>query len=134
MLPKTHFWASLVLATITFLVGWATPFQSFLIFFGGFLIDTDHYIWYVYNKKDWSLKKAYQWHYALYIKKEKRKCLHVFHTVESFLVIILISVFYAVFYYLFAGMAFHLLLDCIQAYQYGFYGKRISIISLLLKH
>ncbi len=133
MLPKTHLAATMFLAAGLILIGLADMLQAFLLIFGGFLIDTDHYIWYVWNKKDWSLKRSYKWHYSLYLKKEKRKFLHVFHTVESFIVVSLLSFWHFIFLYILFGMVFHMILDVIQAVNHRFYAKEISSLYSLIK-
>ena len=134
MLPKTHFLATLTLTIITLLFNLTTPLQAAAILFGGLLIDTDHYLLYVAEKKDWSLRRAYKLFYAMYLRHEKRKSLYLFHTVEFFLVVLALGFVHPIFFYIFAGMIFHLMLDITQAVQRGYYAKSISIIGDLYKH
>ena len=133
MLPKTHFIWSVALAIILGVLGFLDLFQALAFVFGGVLIDTDHWLWFVFNKKSFSLKKAYKWHYKLYINRVRGNMLQIFHTIESFAVIVLLTFVHPIFFYVFLGMAFHLLLDLVQAYDHGFYGKEVSLIYYLIK-
>ena len=37
-------------------------FYSIFVFLATYFIDVDHYLWYVFKNKDFSLKKAYKYH------------------------------------------------------------------------
>ena len=83
-----HFLTSLILTALFY------PFfglNSLWIFVGGFLIDFDHYLYYVFKFKNLSVKKAYYYH----VKVDKRTVddkdlLHLFHTVEFWIFMILV--------------------------------------------
>ena len=56
MLPSVHFIVSLFLAVILYpIFGWIVG----VILIGGFFIDVDHYLLYLFKKKDYSLRNAY---------------------------------------------------------------------------
>jgi hypothetical protein len=98
-------------------------FSISIIFLSSFLIDVDHYIYYVYKYKSLSLKKAY--FFFLEIKKkwiafspaEKRQyqfLILLFHGVEFLFVLAVASFFSQIMLYIFIGSAFHLLVDWIE--------------------
>ena len=108
-----------------------------IIFLSSVLIDVDHYLYYVYKKKDLSLKNAYKW----CIKKRKkflslpRKQRNKFYTGFYFLhgIEILIVLFFLAFlsdYFLFVfiGVLFHLFLDFIDQIVHK---NRIDKLSLI---
>ncbi len=83
-----HFVISLVLAGISY------PFfggYSLLLFIGGFFVDGDHYLWYIFTKKDFNLKNAYQYH--LTTDFSGKKIIDIFHTAEVWIVLLLASIF-----------------------------------------
>ena len=113
MKPLTHFLSSLALAIIIF------PFfhwKSLMVFAGGFLIDADHYLWYIYKYRNFSLLKAYK-HFSSHVEKldftEDYGILIVFHTIE-FLTIMLFLSFYSAYALIFTfGLLLHYVLDLI---------------------
>jgi putative transposase len=62
MLPKYHVLFGFIFSSLIFLIfpsaGWL---GFFIIFLSSFLIDVDHYIYYVWKKKDLSLKNSIVW-------------------------------------------------------------------------
>ena len=113
MLPKSHLIYGIIFASAVYLLSpLITLIPALLILFGSVLIDTDHYIWYVYKKKDWSLKNAY--HYLKY-NVEKIKTLMIFHTVESHIIVGLIGWYlWPWFFYILSGMLLHSGLDILH--------------------
>jgi len=110
MLPKTHALLGLIFSLIIFFIFHITPFYTSLIFFSSVFIDTDHYLWYVIQKKDFNLKKAFYFFKNL---KKHPPYLMIFHTLEFFLLILILSFFWKSFFYVFLGMLFHVSLDII---------------------
>jgi len=109
-------------------------FGFVVIILATFFIDVDHYLWYVYKKRDINLRNAYYW----YIQKEKtrehmphseyRKYKHeimIFHGIEFWTVLALLAVYYNFFLYVFIGIMFHIFLD-IAALTYN--GRSFSCI------
>ncbi len=109
MLPSVHFFASLVGIGILF------PFYglwSFTFFIGSFLVDADHYIWYVIKTGDLNLTKAY-----LYCRDERNRgkdALHIFHVWEFWVLMFFLAFFNNFFGLIFLGLAFHLIIDFID--------------------
>ena len=133
MLPKTHFILTLLLSLILYALSFATPLQAAIILAAGVLIDVDHWLIYAIKRKDLSIRKAYKWFYGFNERKEHKRFLYIFHTFESFLIILLIGLKFTIFLWVFLGMAFHLLMDFIEAIKLKHYGKYPSIILRIMK-
>ena len=141
MLPKYHIVLGFLFSLILFLI---FPSISILgasvIFFSSFLIDVDHYLFYVFKNKIFSIKKAYNYFFELRKKamtkslKEKRikianPLMYPFHGIEVLLILFLLGFFInKIFLFIFIGFSFHLFLDIVEQIHYGF---RISKISLI---
>ena len=61
MLPKVHIIVGGIISILLYLLFPITILEVSLIFLSSFLIDFDHYLLYVVNKKDFSLKKSFRW-------------------------------------------------------------------------
>ena len=128
MLPIVHFVTGIVLA------GMFWPFIGYpaiLILVGSFLIDVDHYLyWLAYFRKT-SLKENYWWHRL----DKSRDELHVFHTVEIWTALVIGS-FYSYLALLFSiGLFFHMILDFLEMYFINdLFGRRaISAIAWMIR-
>jgi len=110
MLPKTHIMLGAIFSLVLFYLFPITIFQVSLIFLASFLIDFDHYVWYVYKKKDFKLKNSYN-----YLKKDARdlRKLMFFHTIEFHIFVALLGFIWSGFFYILIGMIFHSLTDLI---------------------
>jgi hypothetical protein len=115
------------LTTFTFL-------QLSIILIAAVFIDTDHWLVYVVKKKDFSVIKAYKWMISLEKLKKKPTFLCIFHTIEFFIIIFLLSLKFEIFKFILLGMAFHMLLDLIAALKEKEYLKQISLIYALVKY
>lgn len=91
---------------------------------GSLAIDLDHYVDFLYYSRfrDWNIKNMFRFHYSLSGPTQKGDiyALEAFHTVEFFLALIALAVyFHSTELFLTAGgMFFHLILDLIQLYQW----------------
>jgi hypothetical protein len=129
MLPKTHAFYGAIFALALYLFIPITLMQAILIFLASFLIDFDHYLWYISNKKDLILKNAY---YYLKNLKDKRPGMMLFHTVEFLLLVFLLSFFWDGFLAILVGMVFHSFLDIISlAYENKLHLREFSFIRYL---
>jgi len=128
MLPKWHilfgFLATLILKFTTSL----NDTILLVIFFSSFLIDVDHWLLYVYRKKDLSIKNAYNWFiekkkkYLILSAKEKRKYKHplmIFHGIEFWILLFILSIFSKIFVFILIGFAIHLLFDYLEILYLG---------------
>ena len=116
MKTSVHFIASAILAVALYPVfNWKTA----LILIGGFLIDIDHYFWYVCKYKNFNLIKSYEFFMRNLKLNEFTNVtgiLLIFHTIEFFLIMLLLS-FYNEFALIFTiGLLSHYLLDFIWFY------------------
>jgi hypothetical protein len=110
MLPKNHFLLGLIFSIILYYYANLTFFQVILVFLSAFFIDIDHYIWFIFYKKDFNLKNAYS-----FLKDQgfHKPTLMIFHTVEFILLIGLLSFLNEFFIYIFIGIIFHSIVDII---------------------
>lgn len=118
-------------------------FITFLIvFFSTILIDFDHYLFYVYKKKSFNLKKAYKWYLKKEEKlsnlsKEQRKkfytSIYLFHNIEGIILLLVLSQISKYFYYVLIGILFHLALDLIYDLYFSFPFEKFSIIFNIFK-
>ncbi|MEK6906420.1 MAG: hypothetical protein AABW81_02250 [Nanoarchaeota archaeon] len=121
MYPSQHLFFGILFATLLwiFIPGFGVLGFSVLVL-SILLIDVDHYIYYVYKKRDLNLINAYYW----FIEKDKKfnllsrkeKNIHyqgfVFlHGFEVLLPLFILGIFYKPFLYVFSGFFFHILLD-----------------------
>ncbi len=131
MLPKYHFLYGFLFSLFLF---YSFPEINFIeasiIFLASVLIDVDHYIFYIFTKKDLSLKNAYNW----FVKKNKKfmklsykerlkivkpiPC--IFHGIELTIILIFLSFISNIFIFILLGILFHQFLDFINAIYYGF--------------
>lgn len=112
MLPKSHIFYGAILALASWVSFPDIPLISIsLIFFSSVLIDVDHYLWYGFVKKDWSLKNAY---YYLKHHDQIKRPLMLFHTIECFILVGMLTMVWFEFYYVLIGMLFHVALDFIE--------------------
>ncbi len=131
MLPKYHAIFGLISSILAYFMLPITLFQASLIFFASFLIDFDHYIWYVYKKRDFSLKRAY---FYLKNKVDKKPHLMIFHTIEFLALIAILAYFIPIFIFILIGMLFHSILDVINlSYRNSLNSREFSLIRGLVR-
>ena len=140
MLPIYHIFFSIIAAILIFLIN---PSFLFIILFlaGAILIDVDHYLLYIVRKKDFSLIRAYKYFRCEFkkikIKKSERPkvLLSIFHTIEFYIILLVLSYFIVYFWPVLLGCLFHRLLDLIYSSckRNKKYVKAFSIIWYLLK-
>ena len=133
MLPLTHIILSLILAALLKYLSSLTSIQILVILLSAVLIDVDHWFVYISKKKDLSITRSYNWFVAISKLKNPPRFLCIFHTIEFFILIAILSLNYIFFQLVLIGMAFHVALDIIGSFKEGRYGKEISIIYALLR-
>ena len=103
------------------------------------LIDVDHYLYYVYKTKDINFKRARKWFFD-YEKKfleipfnernQYRWATFCFlHGIETILLVFILGFYFNQFFFVFAGISFHLLLDWVH--QSTYWDKRMERVSIL---
>jgi len=143
MLPSKHFFFGLIFAGfLYFLFPQVRWIEFLIIIFSTFLIDVDHYLYYVYKKKDLSLRNAYKWFMKRRAKllsmpwKQRNKFQTGFcflHGVEVLFLLFLLSFIHRYFLFIFVGFAFHLLLDSIDQTTYWDKINKVSLVKDYLK-
>lgn len=116
MLPKTHIIFGLIFSFLIYLSINLTFSQTLLVFLSSVLIDIDHYLFYLFRKKNLSLKKAYIWHKN--IPKTRKPTLHLLHTVEFLVLIFILTYFWQGFLFILIGMLFHSIFDILEFIYY----------------
>ncbi|MDP7506794.1 MAG: hypothetical protein QF362_05140 [Candidatus Woesearchaeota archaeon] len=117
-----HFFVSLVLMITLY------PFYNWpvlYLFIGGFLIDFDHYLYYIIKFRSLNLKKASKY----FLKPGLKDVLVIFHTFEFMIVFTLFCLYFNL-YLLLTGYLIHNILDYIYLYKHNFFNRRAS--SLLM--
>ena len=145
MFPITHFIVSLILAILLYPIYGLWSLSTFI---GGFLIDIDHYFYYVIEKRKLSLIKCYKdltkesvKNKKLFEKIKKRPLhinwdrLHIFHVWEFFVLAVLLSFINKLFFISLLGMILHLSLDFLELSLDRVYGRRaISFFYWMKRH
>lgn len=143
MYPKQHIILGAIFSGILFFLFPQIGLIGFsLIFLSSILIDVDHYLYYVYKKKDWNLKKAHKWFLDHeekfhYLSRKKRGSFYgglcFLHGIEILLILLLLSIISKYFFFIFIGLAFHLLLDIVDQTKCHDRIDKLSIIHDFLK-
>jgi len=134
MLPKTHIVLGAIFSILLFFLLDISLMNSLLIFFASFLIDVDHYLWYVFNKRDFSLKRAFNWHVKTKDKSKYIPFMHIFHTIEFIILLSILSFFFEIFLFFLIGILFHSILDLISMfYDHSFNEREYSLIFYIFK-
>jgi len=127
MLPKYHiligFLVSLIIV-FTFNIPWI---GGLIIFLSSFLIDVDHYLYYVFKERDISLKNAYNYFLKIRDKVNKNKKNYkplfiIFHGVETLIILLIfisLNFFRDFFSWILIGFIIHLSLDYIDYIKSG---------------
>lgn len=144
MLPKYHILFGFLFSLILFLVFPFIGLLGFLIIFASsVLIDVDHYIYFVFVKKNFSLGEAYKYFfekrkkYISSVNSEKERsnlAMYLLHGIEILLIIFILGIFVnKIFLFIFIGFSFHLFLDIIELIYYGFRIVKVSLIWDLVR-
>jgi len=139
MLPKYHLFLGFIFSLTLFLTfPNINLIGAGIIFFSSFLIDVDHYIYYILKKKSLNLRKAVN--YFLEKRKklrimnvEKRKGFYsgfcFLHGIEILMVLFIAGIFISKYFLLvFIGFTFHLFLDILEEIHNNLRIDKISII------
>jgi len=141
MLPKTHILINLGISLI--LLFFLPPFGVLIFFLSSFLIDVDHYLYYVAIKKRFSLKSAYNWFtirrnklmQLSYKERKKHKhCILIFHGIELIIILGFFTKFSPPLIYVLFGFITHLLEDLIVEYKSGVLEHKLSLIYAIYDH
>lgn len=145
MLPYIHLIIGLIVSGgLYFVFPEIGLLKAGIVLASSVLIDFDHYLYYLFETRDFCLRRAYEYFSEkkkIYkeLSREKRKNLSthllVFHGFEWVLVFSILGIFvWNYLFYIAAGMLLHLIIDLIEtlAYPDGF--EKISVIHDLIKY
>ncbi len=138
MKPLEHLIFGMVFALILFVIfPQISLIGFFLIVASTVLIDVDHYIYYAYTKKDWSLKNAYNWFikngkkYHKLSENQKKDIyfgICFLHGIEAIIILFAFSFYFTFFLFIITGFIFHQFLDFIDLTSRNL--SRYKLISL----
>jgi hypothetical protein len=123
MLPKYHLILGILFSLFLIIFFGLNLVEAGIVFFSSFLIDVDHYLLYVFKKKDLNLKNAVIWFkkrrekWINLSKKEKnefKRPIYIFHGIEFFSLLIISCFFNFFFFFILIGFIFHILIDLIE--------------------
>jgi len=124
MLPSKHIILGFVSSLVLFFIYPEFGFLGIaIIFLSSFLLDFDHYLYYIFKKRDLSLKRAYN--YFLKLRdffgaadkgKKYKEPILIFHGVEFFIVLVLLTYFASLFQFVLFGSLIHMVFDFIDSY------------------
>jgi hypothetical protein len=113
-----------------------------LLFLSSVLIDVDHYLFYIYERRGFNLRRAYN--YFIEHKKKWKKfgnkvhdispSFFIFHGLEVLLLLFLFSFLFKQLYFVFIGFSFHLLLDLFEQAVYSDKSQKISVVNDFLNY
>ena len=142
MKVSIHFITSLLLVIV--LWPFIGPYSLWAIV-GGYLIDVDHYLYTIFRLKTFSIKRSYQYHATKehHQKNKPGQILHLFHTIEFWIFMILMSIIaykknwnfiFYMFSITFLGMILHLSLDITHGIRNKIIKRRaISFMAWFIK-
>ena len=130
MLPSKHIIFGFMFSSLLLFIFPEIKVLGFtIIFLSSFLIDVDHYIYYIMAKKDLSLKKAHKWFSENYKKAlslpiAERKKINpgflLFHGIEATVLLVVLSFYNNLFLLVLIGFLFHQFLDLLTLVYFHF--------------
>ncbi len=145
MLPYQHLLLGILFAGFLFLIYPSIGLIGFvLILASTFLIDVDHYLYYVYKKREFNFFKARKWFIenlkqTQLLPREERNNIDTgisfLHGIEILTLLIFLGYFISnYFFFVFLGFGFHLLLDIV--YGLTLFDKmiKVSLIKDILRY
>jgi len=126
---KYHFIVSSILTIILF------PFfhwWALLAMVGGFLIDADHYLWWIIVKRNFSVKKAH--HHFRKVYKGNKGVTLIFHCVEFWIFKLVVAFFFPILIPLVAGLYVHVGMDLYYYFKHRKTHPNPVAYSLIHKH
>ncbi|HEY6007208.1 MAG TPA: hypothetical protein VIU40_02725 [Geobacteraceae bacterium] len=97
---------------------------------GSILIDVDHYIFYVFRRRRFDVRGMFAYFEDLQEVQHRIPYagICIFHTVEFYLLVYLLSLRYSLFTPVFIGMLYHFVLDLIHLRRHRFLTGRAFFI------
>jgi hypothetical protein len=144
MLPKYHlllgFIFSVALSLIFPSIG---LIEASIIFLSSFLIDVDHYIYYLFKNKKFNplisikyfiLKRKKLINMNTKKRNEIYSCFCFLHGIEVLVILFIMGIFVSKYFFLiFIGFTFHILLDILEEIHYQSRLDKISLIYTFIR-
>ena len=144
MLPKHHIITGAIISTLLYIIFPLTIIQTLTIFLSSFLIDFDHYLYYLIKKKDTNPINATKWFYkyrtawlnlSTQQRKQYKRPLFIFHNIECWLILLVLAQINSLTYFILLGIAIHISLDYLEIiYLKEPLYQKFSIILTYLKN
>ena len=118
MKPLAHFILGSVFSFIIYLIFPELGWKSLIILASTVLIDVDHYFVFVMMTGKLSINHSYNYfiealnNKSIFDKRKLNYKLYVFHTVEFYLLLLILSFSYQTALLILGGVSFHIFLDC----------------------
>jgi len=139
MRPKIHIFLGIIFVTfLHFIFPQITFCNLSIIFFSSWLIDVDHYFYYILKKRNLNLNKCYKWYdknlkETLVLSMEGRKKIYtgfyIFHGIEPLIILFLLGISVSQFFtFIFIGFFFHMILDIPSEIKIKGTFQKISLI------
>jgi dolichol kinase len=132
MLPKWHIILGILFSLILLFL-FKLSFLSFLlILLASIFIDVDHYLLAVQKTKKLDFFYAYEINKKWSLRK--KPTMHIFHTIEFSLLLLIAAFFLPIFYFVLIGILFHNTVDAFDMlYKREFYKREYSLVRYLIK-
>ena len=112
-----------------------------IIFFSSWLIDVDHYFWFVFSGKGinplkamkWYFKNGASWENMPRRKRDKyKRGVFVFHSLILLVILFLLSFWIEVLFFVFLGFLIHLVADIVKLIydEEPFYLKTFPLVTV----
>lgn len=120
MLPKWHILLGFVFSYVLIYFFNFSLFAGTIVFLSSFLIDFDHYLYFVYKKKDLSYFQARGYyselnaHWKNLSKEEKESYKYpimIFHGIEFWIILALLGFISPIFFWILMGIGVHMIAD-----------------------
>lgn len=120
---KYHFIIGSIVSLILIYLFRFSIFSGLIIFLSSWLIDVDHYLWYMFEFKDRNPMNALKWRKRVFLKwqqlsrKEKtqyRKGVYIFHGIVFWSILLIASFLHKLFLWIFIGVTIHMIIDWID--------------------
>lgn len=146
MYPKIHIFFGIVSFLFLLIFFREVGMTNIFIFsLSSIFIDADHYFYYVVKKKSLNPKEAYNWFIKRTRKiqkmpfekqKEYKRIFLIFHGIECWLILALLSFYFSIISFVLFGFFFHMLFDWAdiwnETYEPDAFFGRVSWVYLLL--
>lgn len=145
MHPKQHLVLGILFSILIFLffqhIGWLA---ILIIILSNFLVDVDHYIYFVFKEKKISLRESYWWYIKRAEKfnklsakksKEYQKLPFIFHGFEFWIILFCGSFFFPILSWVLFGVMVHMISDISGlAYKGSSVSPKVSTLFTFIKN